>query len=387
MLKVAIVGCGKIADAHASQIRRIDGAKIVGACDAESLMAQQFCERFEVESAFTSVDDLLKDSTPDVVHITTPPETHFGIAEQCLEKGCHVYVEKPVTLYLAETEELIRLAEKGGLKFTVGHDAQFSPVSMLMRDRIKEGYLGGKPVHMEAVYCYDLGDPVYAKALLGDKNHWVRRLPGMLLHNVVSHGVARIAEHIESDQPKVMAHGFVSPFLRGLGESEVIDELRVVINDGDERTAYFTFSSQMRPSLNQFCVFGKSNGLVLDETQQTLISRRGERYRSFGERFVPAINFSFQFLGNAVRNLRRFLGNTFHFEAGKKVLIERFYDSIRKNDEVPIPYREIALTARIMEEVFNQIYGRGRATPENAGGSQGDDPSDSRPEFAQRQVI
>ena len=49
MLKVAIVGCGKIADAHASQIRRIEGCEIVGVCDREPLMAKQLYERFPVK--------------------------------------------------------------------------------------------------------------------------------------------------------------------------------------------------------------------------------------------------------------------------------------------------------------------------------------------------
>ena len=50
MLKVAIVGCGKIADSHASQIQRIEGCEIVGVCDREPLMARQLYERFPSSS-------------------------------------------------------------------------------------------------------------------------------------------------------------------------------------------------------------------------------------------------------------------------------------------------------------------------------------------------
>ena len=52
MLKVAIVGCGKIADDHASQIRRIDGCEIVGVCDKEPLMARQLAEKFPIKRLF-----------------------------------------------------------------------------------------------------------------------------------------------------------------------------------------------------------------------------------------------------------------------------------------------------------------------------------------------
>src|SRR5437763_15650409 len=95
MLKVAIVGCGKIADAHASQIQRIKGCEIVGVCDREPLMARQLFERFPVAHYFDDLSKLLSVVRPDVVHITTPPESHFDIARTCLARGCHVYVEKP----------------------------------------------------------------------------------------------------------------------------------------------------------------------------------------------------------------------------------------------------------------------------------------------------
>jgi predicted dehydrogenase len=84
VLKVAIVGCGKIADSHASQIQRIPGCEMVGACDREELMAKQICERFSIPASFTDLDDLISKARPDVVHITTPPQSHFAIARHCL---------------------------------------------------------------------------------------------------------------------------------------------------------------------------------------------------------------------------------------------------------------------------------------------------------------
>src|SRR5438445_3688025 len=98
MLKVAIVGCGKIADAHASWIQRIGGSEIVGVCDREPLMARQLYERFRVKRYFPDLEALLCHARPDVVHVTTPPASHFEIATVCLAHGCHVYVEKPFTL-------------------------------------------------------------------------------------------------------------------------------------------------------------------------------------------------------------------------------------------------------------------------------------------------
>lgn len=358
MLKVGIVGCGKIADDHASQIQRIKGCEIVGVCDREPLMARQLYERFPIKQYFSEVTELLNEAQPDVVHITTPPQSHFDVARLCLERNCHVYVEKPFTLYAEEARTLVALAQRKGLKMTVGHDDQFSNVARRMRSLVQSGYLGGTPVHMESYFCYDLSDPAYARALLGDKQHWVRRLPGQLLQNIISHGIARIAEFLTGDEPQVIAHGFVSPLLKSMGETELVDELRVIISEEERTTAYFTFSSQMRPSLHEFRVYGPQNGLIVDQDRELLIKLRGAKFKSYADKFIPPANLASQLLGNLRTNVRSFLGNNFHMKAGMKCLIESFYDSIVQDTPVPIPYREILLTAKIMDDIFDQLHSR-----------------------------
>ena len=358
MLKIAIVGCGKIADDHAEQIQRIEGCEIVAVCDRELLMARQLYQRFPIKRYFDNLNELLVQAKPDVAHITTPPQSHFSIAKTCLEAGCHVYVEKPFTVYEHEARELLAIANAAGLKVTAGHDDQFRHSARLMRELIQAGYLGGAPVHMESYFCYELGRGGFAGALLNDKNYWVRKLPGGLLHNIISHGVARIAEHIASETPAVMAQGFISPFLRSTGETELIDELRVIISEEKGTTAYFTFSSQMRPALHQFRVYGLQNGLVLDQDQETIVKLRGQRYVSYVEKFIPPVSLAKQDISNAITNVRRFLKRDFHMKSGMKYLIESFYQSIVRDTPVPIPYREIILTAHIMDRIFTQVRGK-----------------------------
>lgn len=281
MLKVAIVGCGKIADSHALQIQRIKGCEIVGVCDREPLMARQLCARFPIKRHFGDLAELLSVATPDVVHITTPPQSHFEIAKLCLLRNCHVYVEKPFTVCEDDARELIALANEKNLKLTVGHDDQFGHAARRMRSLVQNGFLGGDPVHMESYYCYELKGS-YAMALLGDKSHWVRRLPGGLLQNVISHGIARIAEFLKSESPYVIARGFVSPFLRSKGESEVIDELRVIICEEERTTAYFTsprrcvlrcisfVSTDPRTVLSWIMIKRRSSNLAGLDSQATL---------------------------------------------------------------------------------------------------------------------
>ena len=355
MINVGIVGCGKIADAHAEQIQRIAGCQIVGVCDKEKLMAKQLYERFPVKQYFDNVKDLLEMSHPDVVHITTPPQGHFDLGKACLEAGCHVYIEKPFTVNEVEAKQLIDIAVARNLKLTVGHDDQYTRAARGMRSLVREGYLGGAPVHMESYYCYDLGDAHYAKVLLGDKKHWVRTLPGTLMQNTISHGICRIAEFMPDDDPEVIAYGFVSPLLRSLGENEIVDELRVVIGNRKDVTAYFTFSTQMRPTLRHFRVYGQANAIVMDHDQQWLIKVKGAKHKSYLEKFVPHWDYAAQYIANSIGNIRAFARNDFHMKSGMKFLIESFYRSILDGTPPPIPYREIILTSRIMDRIFSQI--------------------------------
>lgn len=360
MIKVGIIGCGKIADQHAHKIQNMSACSIVGVCDSEELMAKQLYERFEVGHYFNDVNEFLEKTTPDVVHITTPGQSHLELGKLCLEAGCHIYIEKPFTLNTEEAETLINLANDKNLKLTVGHNLQFNHAAMRMRKMIKDGYLGGDPVHMESYYCYDLGDERYAKALLGDKKHWVRALPGRLLHNLISHGIGKIAEFIKSDHPKVIAHGFTSPLLKSINENDIIDEVRVIINDSDCKTAYFTFSTQMRPTLRHFRIYGPRNALIVDDDEQILIKVNGKKYKSYLNQFVPPYVYAKQNLANLGHNVMKFIKRDFHPDSGMKYLIESFYSSITDDTPLPISYKEILITSRIMDDIFAQIYSQSK---------------------------
>jgi predicted dehydrogenase len=365
MLRVAIIGCGKIADEHARQIGRIAGCRLVGFYDAEPLMAVQMRDRYAGTAYFEDIDRLLSEVRPDVVHITTPPQSHYPVALRCLDAGCHVFVEKPFTMNEDEAIRLIAAAESRNRKVCVDHNLQFTGPAVRMRELIDRGFLGGRAVHVESHYCYSLGNSAYAKAFLSDSAHWLRSLPGGLLQNIISHGIGRVAQHLPSDSPTVHAYGFTSPFLRELGEAELIDELRVVIRDG-ATTAYFTFSSQMHPQISQFRVFGPENGLFIDDDHRVLLKLHGKKHKSYLQNVLPPFEHSRQFLGNAVKNLRGLITGRLHTSEGIKTLVETFYRSITEDRPVPIPYREIVLTARIMDAIFEQLAGARRlSAPES----------------------
>ena len=373
MLTIAIVGCGKVADQHVQAIQRISDCRIVAVCDREPLMAKQLGERFGISACFSDLNEMLRTASPNVVHITTPPQSHYSIAEQCLKSGSHVYLEKPFTITANETKSLIDFAESCGLKVTVGHNYLFTLEMLEMRRLVKDGFLGGRPVHLESYWSYDLGDASYVGPVLGNRDHWVRQLPGQLFHNIISHGVAKLAEFLDEDLTEIIATAHQSKQLRSLASQEVLDELRVIIRDKSGTTALFCFSTQIK-GLNQLRVYGPANSLVADIITGSLIRRSNRAYKSYLTYFVPPLKNAQEHLRNATRNMASFLRRRLYQDFGTKELIERFYNSIRSANLPPIPYREITLTARIMDEIFAQIY----AGPKPEGGKQVTDDSAQR---------
>ncbi|MGB2712547.1 MAG: hypothetical protein WBC51_00090, partial [Vicinamibacterales bacterium] len=158
--------------------------------------------------------------------------------------------------------------------------------------------------------------------------------------------------------PNVSAYGFTSRFLRQMGESEIVDELRVIISEEGGTTAYFTFSTQIQPAIHQLRLYGSRNALVLDPDHETVVKLRGRRFTSYADKFVPPMLLARQYVSETFGNLRRFAAADFHMKSGMKHLIETFYRSVDQDLPPPIPYREIVLTSTIMDTIFDQVCRR-----------------------------
>ena len=355
VLRVAIVGCGKIADQHVQAINRIGVAEIVGVCDREPLMAAQLADRFGIAGRFADVAELMRAAKPEVVHVTTPPQSHRDIAAQCLEAGAHVYLEKPFTVTTPEAIDVIERAGRAGRLVAAGHNFQFSFEMLRLRQLLAGGFLGGRPIHVESYWSYDLGDASYVGPLLGDPGHWVRRLPGGLLHNIISHGIARIAEFIDDELTELHASVHQSERLRLMGGQEVMDELRVVMRDRAGTTASFCFTTQVNPGLNQLRIFGPKNSVTVDFTNGSVIPHRGVDYKSYLTYIVPPYTYAKVHLANAWRNTMDILRWRLYQDAGLTETVRRFHAAAAGGGVPPIPYREVLLTSTIMDRIFDQM--------------------------------
>jgi len=353
--RVAIIGCGMIADQHADQLQYLPECELVAVCDTDELMARQLAERFHVSGVFTDAAEMLRAGGVDAVHITTHAQPHFALGRQCLEAGCHVYMEKPFTVNAAEAEELLGLARAVDRRITVGHNLQFSPEVLRMRQLVREGFLGGPPVHVECIQCYSHDEPTYGKAVLGDPHHWVRRLPGSLLHNLISHGVSKIAEFLDGDTPELLSISFSSPYLVQHGHPDIVDEVRAVLRDERGTTAFFLFTTQFGAGSQELRLFGRAGNLVVDNTYRTVLRIAPSQHKSYLRYFLAPLTLAREQAQNSRVNVRQFARKEFQMDFGMRKLMELFYRAIQEGGADPIPPAEILRTARIMDAIFRQM--------------------------------
>ncbi len=353
-LKVAIVGCGKIADAHAGEIGKLPGrARLIAACDRELLLAEQLATRYGIPRHYDDLGALLDRERPDVVHVTTPPQAHLELARQALDAGCHVYVEKPFTLSADDSRALIAHAEQVARKLTVGYATFFDPPALKMRELIGEGLLGD-PVHVESFLGYDLGSP-FGQAMLADSDHWVHKLPGRLFHNTIDHVLSKICEFLPDEEPRVLAHAYaLHGEAFGDDRDQLKEELRVILA-GAEVSAYATFSAHIRPAGQFVRVYGTRNTLQVDYAARTVTLDSSAAPAGAIGRLVPAFQQARGFLREGAGNVWRFAKSDFHYFAGLQTQLGRFYDCIERDGPPPYPYRDIVRVSALLDEIFRQV--------------------------------
>ena len=149
--------------------------------------------------------------------------------------------------------------------------------------------------------------------------------------------------------------GGQSPRVKSLGDKQILDELRVLVRDKTGRTGFFCFSTQLK-GLNQLRLYGPEGSIIVDHISGSVIRNKHRPCKSYLTYFVPPLRAAREHLRNARINITNFVRQRLYQDSGMKELIERFYNSIRSGTPPPIPYREIILTARIMDEIFAQIY-------------------------------
>ncbi len=137
-LRIAFVGGGSMARAHARALRRLSTpVTITGVFDADDSTAEDFATTFRTTS-FASIDTLLSSARPEIVHICTTAGAHFDAARKAVDAGAHVYVEKPFVENLSDANVLLALAASKNRLICAGHQLLADPVYEALRRSARE---------------------------------------------------------------------------------------------------------------------------------------------------------------------------------------------------------------------------------------------------------
>ncbi|RZK17701.1 MAG: Gfo/Idh/MocA family oxidoreductase [Pedobacter sp.] len=141
MIKVALVGAGKMGISHLSILGAHPDVEIVGVCDTSKIVTN-FLERYSKLPCYADFGKMLDRVNPDAVFIAVPTKFHYQLIKMAMDRKIHVFAEKPFCLNTTEGQELIILAAKNKLINQVGYHNKFVGTFKEVKRIIKSGMIG-----------------------------------------------------------------------------------------------------------------------------------------------------------------------------------------------------------------------------------------------------
>lgn len=142
MIKIGIVGLGRIGKVHLFNIQQlISGASVIAAC-SRSEKSLEYAKKHSVKGLFTSFDDMLSEGGIDAVIIASPTALHFEHLKLAIAAGKHIFCEKPIDLSIENVKEIKNLLDANPVKFMVGFNRRYDPNVLKIKKELNEGRLG-----------------------------------------------------------------------------------------------------------------------------------------------------------------------------------------------------------------------------------------------------
>ncbi len=340
-MKAALIGAGQIARQHLGCLCTLPGVEVAAVCDLSPAAAECAAERHGIPSWFADHRAMLREIRPDVVHVTTPPTTHFRLALDSLEAGAHVVVEKPATTSFEDLDTLLRRAREKGLSVTEDHNYVFNRAPQEILRRIRSGEFGAV-MHVEVLIC--LG--IFGPGGFTDEN-----APNPIL-SVPGGAIADFLPHLAS-----LAHLFVGAhrhahavWTKRRPSNLPYDEFHAVV-DAERGTATLGFSANSQPEAFWLRVYGERMQATanLFETRLTFA-----RLRSGPKPLMSLLNGLEE--GRAVRRaaigtlLRKFKRGPGAYE-GLWEFLGRTYRALGDRSALPVPAEHVLAVNRLIADL------------------------------------
>ncbi len=140
--RVALLGCGGRGQAHGRAYKTHPRTELVAVCDLDMVRLEAVGQKLDISARYQDLDAMLERERPDIVAIPTATQFHFPLAMRCLERGCHVDVEKPIAEHLEQADTLMACAQELNLEIAVHHQWRTSPAMTAVQTALAEGRIG-----------------------------------------------------------------------------------------------------------------------------------------------------------------------------------------------------------------------------------------------------
>ncbi|MEB3104015.1 inositol 2-dehydrogenase [Ferviditalea candida] len=220
-IRCAVLGLGRLGCWHAENLAsKVKGAKLVSVADTIPEHAEKTARELKAERWTNDPENVFADPDIDAVVIATPTGTHADMALRAAKNGKHIFVEKPLTRYLKEADEVIETVRENRVLCQVGFMRRFDPAYAEANRRIAAGDIG-KPIYFKAVSR----DPASPPAA------FIRNSGGMFLDMAIhDYDAARFL--LGAEVTSVAAHGSI-----------LVNEFMKQIGDVDQALTYLNFES------------------------------------------------------------------------------------------------------------------------------------------------
>lgn len=158
-LRVAVIGTGFGASVHIPALKFLDETEVVAVVSRREERAKAVAARHNIPVASTDWRDVITDPDVDAVVIATPPYLHHPMAIAALENEKHVLCEKPMARNLAETRDMVKLANNANVIAMINHEFRYMPIRARVKELIDEGFIGEPHSVSMVVFRGSLADP------------------------------------------------------------------------------------------------------------------------------------------------------------------------------------------------------------------------------------
>jgi predicted dehydrogenase len=142
-MRIAMIGLGGVAERiHLPALKAVPGVAVTAACEPDAARREAMGGRFGITRLFPDAESMLQAEPVDIVVIGSPPDLHYRQSLLALERGAHVFCEKPFVERPQEADEIIAAADRAGRLVAVNNQYRFMPIYRKTRERIAAGEFG-----------------------------------------------------------------------------------------------------------------------------------------------------------------------------------------------------------------------------------------------------